>query len=564
MGTYFKARFRLTRVISGVLLVCSCLLFGRGIILVSPGASLGTMTKAFLPAIAFLSLFITFHIVAQQGISLIHLLKPEKLSNQFWWIGIPLAFAFYQLILIGGEIGLTYSLVGILVISGLFLSLFLFLTREDAYGIIPFLLIYPFLGFLEWSFPDISGEVYLGPLILSPSIVSIWLIFLVCLVRSTQHLKNDKISKKLILYMLAWIGITCVSALQSIDPVSSFRQCSVDLFTLPIFALLFIIRLRTEAEARTIFYAILTCIVLRIAIVYYFLLRSPEYAADPTIISLYGLNYILLSGGSTIVRVGLMGIPVALALSVVETAKKRKALFLFISVCLVSLVLISQTRAVWMSLFLTLPVFLVAHHKRLWVYCVTTISVSALLVTIFAPDILDKGLKRLSRWNSMESFKYDQRARIDAFRSGFRMVHNYPLLGISPGMWPMYYPEYSDDPAQFFRPEYKLGSSHNFFIQIMATSGFLGMTSFVFLIGYFYKRMIRAYKTVSDDRIKEVMVMGILWGVTLFLLDGDDTFYRLTEYGTPILDRGILFWTFMGLGMALSRIYGIKYDTTAT
>ena len=555
MNTNPKQNLRKKTIISGALLICTSFLFARGIIEFSSGASIGTMARAFLPAIGFLGLFIIIYLALQEGISWTQLFKRERGSKTNWWLGVPLAIALVPFILIGAEIGLTYSLVAIIVIFGFLLSSYLFLTRDDAYGVIPFFLVYPFIGFFEWSFYEISGEIYLGPFTVSPAIISIWLIFLVSLIRRPRQSTLKNPNKRITFFILVWVVVTCLSAIKSIDPLTSFRQCSVDLFVLPLVAFLIMMRVKEASEARDIFWALLACNVLRIAITYYFLLRSPLYASNPGIISLYGASYLLLSGGPTIVRAGLMSIPIAFYLFMVSERKSLQLFLLMILSGLFFLVIICQVRAIWLAAILTLPIVLMQFRKKIWAVALMIVAFASLLAAIFTPDLIDSGLERLTRWSSIENFKYDQRARIDAFKSGLKMVRDYPLLGIGPGMWPEFYPQYSSDPVQFFNPNYKIGSAHNFFIQYVANSGLLGFGALFLIILSLYKTLFRNYKRLSGNWKDRTMLLAIIWSVTLFLFDGDDSFYRLTVYGTPILDRGVLFWSFLGQGMALDKIY---------
>ena len=190
-------------IISGFLLICTSFLFAWGIIELSEGASIGSLARAFMPAIGFLGLFILFHFAIQEGLSFSQLFRREPFPKTNWWLGVLFGIVLVPLVLLGVEIGLTYSFVAIIVIFGLLLSFYLFLTRDDAYGLIPFFLVYPFIGFFEWSFYEISGEIYLGPFTVSPAIISIWLIFLVSLIRRPRQSTLKNPNKRIIFFVIS-------------------------------------------------------------------------------------------------------------------------------------------------------------------------------------------------------------------------------------------------------------------------------------------------------------------------------------------------------------------------
>ena len=93
--------------------------------------------------------------------------------------------------------------------------------------------------------------------------------------------------------------------------------------------------------------------------------------------------------------------------------------------------------------------------------------------------------------------------RLAHMEAGLKMWADHPLLGVGVGNYPTRYPEYQV--ADVWAAA--LGHAHNYYINIGAEAGVIGLLAFLLLIGSAITIGVRAFRR-ADDRLSRALALG--------------------------------------------------------
>lgn len=197
-----------------------------------------------------------------------------------------------------------------------------------------------------------------------------------------------------------------------------------------------------------------------------------------------------------------------------------------VSVCaflvILAAILMSFSRGAWLGVFVALCVMGVIASRRFLSYLVALLSIVTLLLTLGAFQLLPAAaLQRLSVVT--ENFTlFDAREvmltpenwaiveRMANWQATWEMFLSKPILGVGIGNFSLFYPTYALPQWDVPTPH-----AHNFYLNLLAESGILGVAGYLaFLIGFF----IFAGRALSRSVAKEtnesiVSPKGIILGV---------------------------------------------------
>lgn len=213
----------------------------------------------------------------------------------------------------------------------------------------------------------------------------------------------------------------------------------------------------------------------------------------------------------------------------------------FISVVAISCITLvyNGTRGAWIAIVLTLCLYGLLHIRRNKKIVILFLLVGLLFggVVITEPVIKD-------RVYSIVDVNYQSNTeRMLLWKSAFNMFKDHPLVGVGAGnFYEVYRPYYILPEAK----EPDLSHAHNNFAQMLAETGAIGLSAFVYMFGYILVTMYRRYYQDYQDT----------WALIAFLVTISFLIQGLTEYnfGNSAVSR--MYWFILGLSYVDLRIEG--------
>ena len=346
---------------------------------------------------------------------------------------------------------------------------------------------------------------------------------------------DTEILKVLGIYFLAQIII----ALTSIDPAVSFREVIGELhrFLPLIFALAFV---KTENRLRGVLIAILiSSLVNDIVGVYQYFFKGMPRAQ--------GLEYSPTFFASSM----LIQIPTLIFMTKENlTPKKLRPVVIgtiFLSLFCLGL---SMTRGAWLAFVAIIFIFAILEKSRrlTTMKIFAALTASFIVVVLLSPQLQER-VETLTDRNFQSNTE-----RILMWQSAINIFKDYPLHGIGQKMFEKMYNEKYISPDAKERPdEFMSGHTHphNNFLFVMSEGGLIGLSSFIFLYGYFFRRFFLQYKREN--------FMKFSAGLTLFLILAALHLEGLTDTNLNQVKLMREVWVIAGALLASEKFLGVKY-----
>ncbi len=178
---------------------------------------------------------------------------------------------------------------------------------------------------------------------------------------------------------------------------------------------------------------------------------------------------------------------------------------------LVAALVMTHTRNAWLGFAAACLVLLGLRRPVL----LLAVPVLALMAFLLAPPAV-KG--RMQSLVNLQDVTVQE--RLYMWRSGLRILRDYPFTGIGMGAMPQMYRRYRDarDPTD---PNRQLGHLHNNFVQVAAERGLIGLVWWMALWVTYFVHAWRAYKSLGQRAgPAKALVAGSLASVTGFLVAG--------------------------------------------
>jgi len=231
----------------------------------------------------------------------------------------------------------------------------------------------------------------------------------------------------------------------------------------------------------------------------------------------------------------------------------------------------SASRTAWASLVLVLVVMIIIlsrekmgiflktgfkrrHGKKIMVAVIIFLLVFMVaLVHLASKADLEVG-KRGSYYEVLLSmFKFSNVVdrelahKMDFFwNPGWQMVKDHPIFGVGIGSYYWLLWIYLD-----FPPDKRIhDNAHNYFLQIWAELGTVGLVCFLLILVIIFRRGIQLLTRVKD-RYWRFVVLGLVGGIAGFLLT------HLTSHAMVLLEMQFILWSFVAI------IFVISYLTRA-
>ena len=225
-------------------------------------------------------------------------------------------------------------------------------------------------------------------------------------------------------------------------------------------------------------------------------------------------------------------IPVFVGFAFIRTHTGIRRVFsLLVLLVLLGALVLSFSRAAWVSLAATVIVFLVikARIKMKWIVLSLTFLISVFL--LFQNDIWDR-LEKNKQGSSANLTEHLQSIsnvttddsnleRINRWQSAFRMFDERPFFGFGPGTYQFEYAPYqrSSEKTRISTNAGDKGNAHSEYIGPLAETGVFGMLFVLTLVGFTIYTGMRVYRKSDCAEIK-MLSMGITLGLITYFFHG--------------------------------------------
>ena len=230
------------------------------------------------------------------------------------------------------------------------------------------------------------------------------------------------------------------------------------------------------------------------------------------------------------------------------------AVFTFL--VLITAMILSYTRAAWISLIVALAIYLVFAFR---IRFTTLLLVAGTLLALFFAFRTEITLRlEQNRQQSSTDFNTHLQSisnittdasnleRINRWNSALRMFRERPFFGWGPGTYQFQYAPYqlSGEKTIISTNAGDRGNAHSEYIGPLAESGVLGAVTFIVLLLVMLYRAVLLYGRLTDPESR-LLLMGILLGLVTYIIHGSlNNFLDTDKASVP-------FWAFVAVLVAM-------------
>jgi len=209
-------------------------------------------------------------------------------------------------------------------------------------------------------------------------------------------------------------------------------------------------------------------------------------------------------------------------------SRGHRLFFVVANIILIAGIILSYTRAAWLSLVLALGVYAVIKLKISFRFLGSSIAILAAIFFSFQTEIffmLTKNTQDSSdnfseHIQSMSNISTDASnlERLNRWNSAITLWEEEPFFGWGPGTYQFQYAakQMSYDKTIISTMEGDMGNSHSEYLGPLAETGVLGLVSVLILIIVFFTKSIQLYSALEDKRLKNFVLGIILANATYF------------------------------------------------
>ena len=158
-----------------------------------------------------------------------------------------------------------------------------------------------------------------------------------------------------------------------------------------------------------------------------------------------------------------------------------------------------------------------------------------------------------SRFTELTNLKQGSAAvRLDLWQNGFKSFIKKPLLGYGlENQTEAYVAYYKIDDALYAKPNTYSDRAHNLILDILLTSGIIGLLVFIYFIYWVFANLIKALK---DEQYRDLAAF-LIWTLTVYLVS------LLFNFSVTVTN--IYFWFIVALSFVLTGkyLFVVKTDT---
>jgi putative inorganic carbon (hco3(-)) transporter len=381
-----------------------------------------------------------------------------------------------------------------------------------------------------------------------PILVGILLLFILAWLsgkRIDKSITNHPVSIIIYIY-LGWMVITTVT---STLPLVSLKMLFTRVWFIVVFyfILAFLFK-KPENRERMIWFYMLAFI----PVIFYTIVRHTGYGLT----NQKAANYVMTPFFNDHTSYGaalafFIPILIAYIFSVWQTSKKRVAAVVVLSIFILAL-LLSYTRAAWLSLMIGFGVWVVIKLKIRFKRIFVLIVVFLATVFVFQEHLLmsleknsqDSSSNLMEHFTSMTNISTDASnlERLNRWNCALKMFAEKPIFGWGPGTYAMQYGSYQlkRDRTIISTNYGDGGNAHSEYLGALAESGIMGFLTYLLIIIVVLYIGINAYSRATDKKTKTIALSAIVGLVTYYFHGILNNFLDTDKISLP-------FWGFTAL-----------------
>jgi len=232
----------------------------------------------------------------------------------------------------------------------------------------------------------------------------------------------------------------------------------------------------------------------------------------------------------------LLVLPVVIGLSYYSKTRREKSWLRLSSLVILTAIIFSYGRAVWMGLIVGLIFMGILRSKRLLLSIIAGIMICSIFILAFPSS------EFAQRVATTVKSKNPVGDRIEFWEGSLRILRDYPITGVGWEGFRKVYPRYR--PSE---EKKSICNAHNNFVDVTVDSGLLGLGVFLWLLMTIYKVGFRIFKKLDDGYFKGI-AWGFLGSFTAFLIAG------LSQYNFGDSEVVMLFYFLLGMVTLIPRL----------
>ncbi|MDG1850114.1 MAG: O-antigen ligase family protein [Flavobacteriales bacterium] len=239
-----------------------------------------------------------------------------------------------------------------------------------------------------------------------------------------------------------------------------------------------------------------------------------------------------------------------------NTQKGWVVLFSVVTALLIIALVLSYTRAAWLSVLAAVCVYVVLKLRIRFSLLLTLISFFVAFVLMFQTDILmvleknsqDSSDSFIEHVQSMSNVSTDASnlERINRWKSALRLFEERPHLGWGAGTYQFNYAPYQNyyEKTIISTNAGNMGNAHSEYLSVLAETGWPGLLIFLGLVVVIFTKAIVLYHKLEDEKEQRVLLACILGLVTYFTHAVLNNFLDMDKASVPI-------WAFVAIIVVL-------------
>ena len=252
-----------------------------------------------------------------------------------------------------------------------------------------------------------------------------------------------------------------------------------------------------------------------------------------------------------------MFIPVMLGFSIDSNYKKTIRWIAFgFFVLLVVAVILSYSRAAWISVIAAFMVYITVMLKIKFKWIFSILAILIILFFSFQHKILEV-LERNEQESSTDLVEHVQSIynisssasnleRINRWQAAIRMFNERPFLGWGPGTYQFVYGPFqrSKEKTIISTNAGELGNAHNEYLGPLSEQGVPGMVAMLLIVMFSIYTVLKVYKNANDKEVRLMALITLLALVTYFTHGMLNNFLDTDKASVPV-------WGFLAMVVAL-------------
>ncbi len=218
--------------------------------------------------------------------------------------------------------------------------------------------------------------------------------------------------------------------------------------------------------------------------------------------------------------------------------------------------ILSYARAAWISIIAAFGVWVIMRLKLRFKPIFITFLIVLSVVLVFQTQILmylerndtESSANLTEHVSSISNISSDASnlERINRWSCAIRMFEDKPVFGWGPGTYMFNYAPYqlTADRTIISTNSADGGNAHSEYLGPMAESGFMGIITFLLLIGVVVYTAIHAYTRTNDKRLKTLVMSALLGLITYYIHGILNNFLDTDKLSVP-------FWGFTAVIVAI-------------